>query len=384
MILHVNIPAFPIAVERLVNPRLRDRPVAIAASTSPRAPLLYVSAEAHGVGIHKGMALKAARHFERSLQVLTPEPRRYERAQGKLWQLLSRFTPVLEPLRLGSVFLDMGGMELLFGKPAEAAHTLRRELLAGLAMNPTVGVACNKLVSRVAAKVMRPHGLYEVFPGHESEFLEPLPIHYLPGVGHRNAKRLFRELGVRQIGDVSQVPVSLLTQLFGAYGVELSRRAKGEDATPVEAPRAVPTLHFETNFTEPSNDDGFLLAELWQLCERAGFALRFRKQMITQTRLQGRYVDGVLAERRWTYAVPTQSDFALFRPWHETWEKFMERRLQFKSLRLSLTGLQEEYRQLDFTADVREERLLKSLDELRRRYGRGAVSLGRAWVRKGP
>jgi len=378
MILHLNIPAFPIEVERLAEPALRSRPVAIAASTSPRAPLLYVSAEAHRAGIHKGMLLKHARSLERDLRWLIPQPRRYERAQRRLWRLVSRFSPVLEPLRLGSVFLDMSGMELLFGKAAAAADVLRSELLEDLAMNPTVGVGSNKLVSRVAAKVMRPHGLYEVFPGHEAEFLQPLPVTYLPGVGRGNADRLFRELGVRQIGDLAQIPLPILTRVFGGYGVEWHRRATGEDTTPVELPRAAPALHFETTFNEPSNDDDFLLAELWRLCERAGFALRERKQMVDRTCLQGIYVDGIAVRKNFRYGAPTQSDFALFHPWSDSWHRFMERRLQFKSLRLTLRGLQGEFFQLSFTSDVKEQRLLDSLDGLRRRYGAGAVVLGRS------
>jgi DNA polymerase-4 len=399
-VLHVNIPAFPVAVERLADRKLRHRPVAIAASGSSRAPLLYVSPEAYAVGIRKGMPQREARRWERRLVCLTPEPRRYERAQKKLLEVISHFTPAFEPMRLGSIFLDMSGMELLFGKAAEAASTVRADILRHLELDPTLGVGRNKLVSRVAAKVMRPHGLYEVYPGHEAEFLQPLPVDYLPGVGRSTSGKLLRELRIRSIGELATIPVPLLVRFFGKAGIALHEAALGEDPTSVKhahpgewvAPSFVSPepLHrrsepdefcFDRVFPEPTNNDQRLLAELWHCCERAGRELRRQREMASRSVLEGIYVDGQRIRQGITYPTPTQSDFDLFHPWEQRWRKWMERRLQLKSLTLTLRDLCPAFEQLDFTRDGREPRLLKALDEIRRRYGEQVLAFGRAWTR---
>jgi DNA polymerase-4 len=374
-VLHVNVSAFPIEVERLADRRLRGRPVAVAASSSPRAPLLYVSPEAFGAGIYRGMARREARHWERSLICLTPNDRLYQQAQQKLIEVVSRFTPVLEPMRLGSVFLDMTGTELLFGKAAEAASKIRAELLRNLSLDPTLGVARNKLVSRVATKVMRPHGLYQVYEGHEAEFLHPLAVDYLPGVGSVTSGKLLRELGIRRIGELAAIPVPLLVQLFGKAGVELHDKASGEDHSLVrDTAREMPRqIQQGIIFSEPTNDDDRLLAELWHLCERVGNTLRTAGEVASRSYLEGVYVDGLRIDRKVAHVPPTQSDFDLFRPWKNSWKKFMERRLQLKSLTLTLQGLQLRYEQLDFTHDQRERKLLATLDKLRRRYGEKSV-----------
>lgn len=382
-VLHINIPSFPIEVERLKDPRLRRRPVAIAASRSPRAPLLYVSPEAHASGIQKGVSQKRARSLERSLICLTPSYPLYERAQKKLLEVIARFTPVLEPMRLGSIFLDMTGMELLFGRPAAAASKIRRELMRTFSLDPTLGVARNKLVSRVAAKVMRPHGLYQVYPGHETEFLHPLEVEYLPGVGRVTSGKLLRELGIRRIGELADIPVNLLAQLFGKQGVELHHKACGEDTSVVadylrDAPRRIQESAI---FSEPTNNDRQLLAELWRLCERVGVALRAGREVTAQGMLEGIYLDGLRIRQRVSYDPPTQSDFILFKPWERRWQKFMERRTRLKSLTLILQDLGPEFEQLDFMGDRREQRILTTLDGLRERYGDAAVRFGRAHVR---
>lgn len=378
-VLHLHIPAFPIEIERLADRRLKGRPVAIAASRSGRAPLLYVSSEAHRAGVQKGMPRRRAERRERSLICLVPDERRYQKAQAKLLQLVSRFTPVYEPMRLGSVFLDMNGMELLLGKPAEAASLLRSELMQTFDLDPALGVARNKLVSRVATKVMRPHGLYQVYEGHEAEFLHPLPVEYLPGIGRMASGKLLRELAIRTIGDLAAIPVPLLIQLFGRPGGEFHDKALGEDAGTVEDfSRDVPRqIQRHAVLSVPSNDDGRLLAELWRLCEHAGAALRRAAETASHGRLEGVYVDGLRIRRQADYDPPTQSDFALFRPWELGWKKIMARRLRLKSLTLTLEGLQPAFEQLDFTGDPRKKKILTALDQLRSRYGETSVRFGR-------
>ncbi len=376
-ILHLNIASFAVQVERLENSKLRGRPVAVAASGLRRAPLVCVSAEARAIGLSKGMSVGEAYRHDRRLIVLPPNPRLYRRVQNQLLKLAQRFTPLYEPQRLGSLFLDLSGTERLFGKALDAASKVRSGLVADLELQPTLGIAENKLVSRIAAKLARPRGLCDVFPGDEAEFLKPLEVELLPGIGAKVSGMLWRELGIRQIGDLARIPVALLSRLFGREGLELHDKAQGIDRSEVRPPCQAPALHAEAVLPEASNDDGVLLARLWGLIEELGSQLRERNLVAGRLQLEGIYADRQAARCRLPIRPPTQSDFALRKLCEANWKKFLLRRIALKSLALRLEELGPGFEQLDWTVERREARLLAALDGLRRRYGAEVVRFAR-------
>src|SRR2546426_11165258 len=138
-ILHLDIPAFPIAAERVVTPRLRDRPVVVAPSSSTRAPVLVSSLEARRAGVFRGMPLARAIRICRDLTVLPPNPPLYRRASGAILHLLSGYSPLLEPAGDGHVFLDMTGTRRLFGETVDSADRIHREVLRRLRLASTLG-----------------------------------------------------------------------------------------------------------------------------------------------------------------------------------------------------------------------------------------------------
>src|SRR5207245_2161773 len=179
-VLHLDIPAFPVAVERVVDRGLAGRPVAVAPPGSSRVPILAASAEAVREGVRSGMPLFRALRVCRELIVLPPHEALYRRASDAILKLLSCYSPVLEPAGAGHVFLDMTGTRGLFGPAVDAASRIRREVLDRLRLLPTLGVARNKLVGRVAARVVRPDGLLDVLPGTEAPSRPPQRVGWLP------------------------------------------------------------------------------------------------------------------------------------------------------------------------------------------------------------
>src|SRR2546428_752177 len=154
-ILHLDIPAFPIAAERVVTPRLRDRPVVVAPSSSTRAPVLVSSLEARRAGVFRGMPLARAVRICRALTVPPPNEPLTRRASEAILKILSCYSPLLEPAGPGHVFLDMTGTRRLFGEAVNSADRIQREVRERLQLASTLGVASNKLVSRVAAPGIR-------------------------------------------------------------------------------------------------------------------------------------------------------------------------------------------------------------------------------------
>ena len=178
-VLHLDVAGFPVAVERVVDPTLRDRPLVIAPPV-PRARVLFASAEAGREGIQPGMRVDEARRQCRGLVLRPPNDPLYARAGKAVLELTGRFSPVLEPQAHGRIYLDVTGTGRLFGPPIDVAARLRKELIASLRLDAAVGVAANKLVSRVAADVTEPTGLLDIRAGDEAPFLAPLHVARLP------------------------------------------------------------------------------------------------------------------------------------------------------------------------------------------------------------
>src|SRR5206468_1275171 len=222
-------------VERVIEPGLRGRPVLLAPPGSARAPVLVASQEAALEGVRAGMPLPVALRRCPGARVLHPNETLYRRATGAVLSLLGGYSPLIEPAALGQTFLDLTGTARLFGAAPDAAARIRREIETRLRLKPTVGLATSKLVSRVAARVIRPDGLCDVFPGSEAPFLAPLPVGLLPAARGATRERL-SDLNVARVADLLRFSQTQLLIAFGPHGGRLRSEALGFDASPVRPP----------------------------------------------------------------------------------------------------------------------------------------------------
>ena len=337
-IIHVDIAAFAVAVERVVHPELRRRPVVVAPVGPSRSVVTAISTEAWEAGIRKGMILARALRRCRDLVVLPPNEPLYARASRALCRVLEGFSPVLEPAGYGHAYLDMTGTGRLFGPPRDAAWRAQREIRQRLRLDAALGVAADKMVSRIAAVVTKPVGLQDVAPGDESAFLAPLPAQLLPGVGPKTQEQL-RELNIRIIREVAAMQPEHLVLAFGRFGFVLHQRALGIDDTPVYPPRAVPAVEEEAILAEDSNDWDLLKGTLCRLCARAG-GKAARAEAACRADGGARPVLGLSRSRgQAKLAPPLQSTAGLTARAGRLLEQAMVRRTRVRSLHLSLTGL---------------------------------------------
>jgi len=370
-IIHIDIAAFAVAVERVVHPELRRRPVVVAPVGPSRSVVTALSPEAQEAGIRKGMILARALRRCRDLVVLPPNEPLYARATRALCRILEGFSPVLEPAGYGHAYLDMTGTERLFGPPRDAAWRAQKEIRQRLRLDAALGVASNKMVSRIAAVVTEPAGLQDVPAGDESAFLAPLPAQLLPGVGPKTQEQL-RELNIRLIRELAAIKLDHLTLAFGRLGFVLHQRALGIDDTPVYPPRTVPAVEEEIALAEDSNDWDVLKGALYGLCGRAGERLRAEKRRAGQMELRARYSDYREAAGKAKLVPPLQSTAVLSARAERLFEHILARRMRVRSLHLRLTGLSSGPTQLELFADPaaqRRARLESALDDLRRRFG---------------
>jgi DNA polymerase-4 len=389
-VLHVDIAAFPIAVERVIDRGLRDRPVVVAPPGSARAPVLAASIEAEREGVRAGMPVPVALRRCPGLLVLPTNEPLYRRAVGAILALLGGYSPLVEPGAHGQVFVDLSGTARLFGAAKDAASRIKREVESRLRLRPTVGVATNKLVSRVAARVIRPDGLCDVFPGAEAPFLDPLPAGFLPAATPETRER-FDDLGIARVHDLVALTVPQLRVAFGWRAERLRCQALGIDEAPVVPPEAAPSVVEEETLAEDTNEEEALLRALLRLCERAGARLRRLPAQAQRLRVTLRFADAVTERREARLHLPAAADLLLFDKARGLLDEARRRRVRVRWLELRCLLLVRGPRQLmlfgpeafagDRSARVgAAETLAEAVDRIRGRFGSQAIISGRIFA----
>src|SRR3984893_235045 len=231
-ILHADLDAFYASVEQLLDPGLRHRPVAVGEGV-----VLAASYEAKAFGIRAGMPGWRARRLCPDVRFVGGHFRDYQRLGDQVIGVLRDFTPLVERISIDEAFLDVAGTEHLFGSPPDITAAIRRRVRAEIGLPVSVGVARTKHLAKIASQAAKPDGLVVVEPDHESEFLQPLPVDLIWGVGPATHTRL-AALGIRTIGELAATPSPVLKRLLGqAVGRKLGALATKLDPRRVQTAR---------------------------------------------------------------------------------------------------------------------------------------------------
>ena len=204
-IIHVDLDAFFVAVERLDDPSLAGKPVIVGGRAEARGVVASASYEARKFGIRSAMPTAEALRRCPQLIVVSGHRGRYTEMSDWVMAILGDYTPLLEPISIDEAFLDVTGTEAHYGPPAQLAGTIQDRIDAGLKLSASLGVAANKLLAKVASDFRKPHGITVVPPGEEAAFLAPLPIRRLWGVGEVMGRELAR-LNINTVGALARVP----------------------------------------------------------------------------------------------------------------------------------------------------------------------------------
>ena len=389
-ILYLKVPSFPVAVEQLRDPSLKGRPVAICTNGPGRTLLRAVSPEARGEGLYKGMLRQDALRSCPDLRLLPPNPELYERITRLLFGLLTAYTPLVEPTRPGSLFLDLSGTRRLFGPARDLAWKVRKEMRERVGLEPRLGLAANKLLSRIATRVIPENSLCDVFPGGERHFLEPLDVTVLPALRAPACNERVRELNIEKVSHLLPIQLPALQLAFGRHSLALYRQARGLDVSPVRPPSGSPRITEEETLPEESNEDVLLFAVLQGLAEEAGRRLRRMKATAGRMEIEIDYADAVLAQRACRLQPPTHLDAALFESARRLLELAARRRVRIRRITIHCTQIAIQPLQATlfpddilFSLSWRQEALQHALDEIRTRFGKEAIQKGQRLKVKG-
>ncbi|HEY4028554.1 MAG TPA: DNA polymerase IV [Candidatus Dormibacteraeota bacterium] len=314
-ILHVDLDAFYTSVHQRDEPGLRGRPVAVVAGRSRRAEVTGASYEAMGFGVHSAMPLHEALERCPELVVVAPVHASYREASRQVHVILRRFT---SPEKIESVALDEAYLDVTVrtrhgtSTPEDVARRIKYGIHTEVGLTASVGVATGKLVAKIAGASRRPDGLVLVQPGSEADFLAPLPISVIPGLGPKTEERL-RLAGIRLLGDLATHETQRLMQILGTGGALLQRLAQGRDRSPVDGSRPARTISAEMTFEHDVTDRETLDTALRQLVERVGERLHADGVRARTVSVKLKLADLSLVSRQVSRTSPTDDQEVIFR-----------------------------------------------------------------------
>jgi DNA polymerase-4 len=272
-ILHVDMDAFYASVEQRDRPELRGQPVIVGGSSGTRGVVCAASYEARQYGVHSAMPSSRARQLCPHGIFLPVRMDHYVQIARQIREIFLAFTPLVEPLSLDEAFLDVRGCETLFGPATEIAVQLKARIRKEIELVASIGVAPNKFLAKVASDLSKPDGLLPVDPDAVPEFLSPLPVERIWGVGKKGAKRL-HDLGLFTIGQLAATPVQRLIDHFGESGRQFHELANGRDDRPVVSDREAKSVSAETTFSVDIGDLSILRSVLLELVDQVARRLR--------------------------------------------------------------------------------------------------------------
>ena len=370
-ILHVDLDAFFCSVEELLNPELKGQPFVVGGKAESRGVVSSASYAARKFGVRSAMPTARALRLCSGLLVLPPQHHAYMEHSNKVMEYIRASAPLVEQLSIDEAFLDISDDP----RPGiQVAATLQAEIGRRFGLPTSWGVASNKLVAKIATEVGKPHGLVDVPPGGEAEFLSPLPVEMLWGVGPK-AKIRLAERGVRTIGDLARMPESRLIQLFGEHGLDLATRARGEDKRPVVEEREPRSMSAELTFKCDQSDHDVLCRTLLQLSERVGNRLRKAMMAGRTVRIKLRWPDFTTITRQTRLVQPTDQDGEIYQTALGLFDRVWSEGKRVRLLGVGVSDLSPPIRQLTLFDQSweKDDRLLKAIDDIRTRYGSDAV-----------
>lgn len=365
-ILHLDLDAFFVSVERLKDARLQGVPLIIGGSSS-RGVVASCSYEARRYGVNSAMPMKMARQLCPHAIYIRGDMESYSKYSGIVTEIIGGKVPLLEKASIDEFYADMSGMDRFFGiyqYSRELRQTIERE--TGLPIS--FALSTNKLVSKMATNEVKPAGDIHVSGGTEKGYIAPLSIRKIPSIGKLTFQQL-SAMGVKKIQTLSAVPVHMLEREFGRRGRELWNKANAIDLSPVVPYSEAKSISAERTFQQDTTDVYFLQTKLSKMSEGLGFKLRQQQKLCGCITVKIRYSDfNTYTQQK---SIPlTANDKVILENVLELFRKLNQKRLLVRLIGVRLSHLVHGNHQISLLEDTAKEiRLYQALDFLRDKHG---------------
>lgn len=378
MIIHADMDAFYASIEIRQKPYLADKPLAVGGSPQGRGVISAANYVARTYGIHSAQPSKIAVKKCPKLILLPPNMKLYVEVSQQIHEIFARYTPEIEPLSLDEAFLDVTKSEILFGPAIDIARQIKDDILKELKLVVSVGIAPNKYLAKIASDLEKPDGFVFVDPKQIQDFLDPLPISRIWGVGKKTQQQL-GNLGISTIHDIRCFSQSLLVKRFGKQGEHIWRLAHGLDTRKVISQHSAKSISNEQTFAHDISDVDILRAYLLQLVEQISWRAR-RNQLKGRTIfIKIRDQDFNTVSRRTTLNSETDSTQVI---WQAAKKLFMREWQQsnrpVRLIGVGIAHLHEPYaEQMNLFNDSKLQNKIDGVsDEINKKFGKGSAVRG--------
>jgi len=377
-IVHIDIDAFFAAVEELLDPSLKGKPVIVGGLPHERGVASTASYTARKYGVHSGMPLRKAYQLCPQGVFVRGNYQVYSVFSKKFFQILSRYTPDLEEASLDEAYLDLSRCRPLYSSFLQAARRIKQTVETEMGLTVSVGVAPNKLLAKLAANQAKPGGLVEVAAGKEENFLQGLGIESLPGIGPKT-EAILKMLNIRKIADLWGLPRATLRSLFGLNGEDLYFQSRGIDGRTVVSAAVPKSISRETTFLKDIWDRRLLLAHLAYLCDRLTLPLRKQRLYAHIIEVKARYSDFNTEARRRLLVSPLQEMGQIYRVARELFLGLVSgSRLSLRLVGVKVSDLvRSRPLSLFEPYSEKQDQLGYAVDAVREKFGFGSLLTGR-------
>lgn len=386
-ILHLDLDAFFCSVEELKNPSLRGKPFMVGGRPESRGVVASCSYAARAFGVSSAMPTSRALRICPQLIIVAGSHHEYSRYSQQVMEIMGNYSGLIEQISIDEAYLDISDLNetgILF------AQRLQTEIYKKTGLPCSLGLGSNKMIAKIATDFGKaahqgdgpPMAIREVPAGREAEFLAPLPVRAMLGVGPKTTERLKR-LGIHTIGELAREPEINLKRIFGVYGLELAKRSKGMDDSPVSGEHETKSISQEITFSHDVRDEQTLMNQIRDMSEQVGAHLRQQHLTAATVKLKIRWPDFSTQTRQVTLAHPTAEDSVICQNGQQLFQQLWDHDRPVRLIGVGVSGLTESVRQLSLwdTPSEKEYRLLQAIDELKSRYGKTIVQRGAA-IRK--
>ena len=359
--LHIDMDAFFASVEQVLDPSLKGKPV-IVGGRSGRGVVTSASYEARKFGVHSAMPGFQAKKLCPHGIFLPTRHRVYSEFSGRVFAILERYSPEVHALSIDEALIDLTGTERLLGPPLQTADQIIKRIESEVGLPSSGGVATNRVIAKIAATLAKPHGLIYVPAGSEKDFLAPLGVGMIPGVGPKTQKTVLQR-GIKTIGDLLQ-------------NARLAERYLDLAQADTRNHTHDHSIGKETTLDQPVKTIGKMEKILWELIEEVGARLRREKLFARCFTVKIRYANFQTFTRSRTLPTPTCFDNEIFDVVSDLLRRNVSPGRAVRLLGVSSSALQSSgWQEPLLNHDKRNayERLYKGIDELRRKYGEAAI-----------
>ena len=366
IIAHFDLDSFFVSVEILNNPSLKGKPVFVGGSE--RGVVAACSYEARKFGIHSGMPSKKALQLCPQAIVVKGTRGEYSRYSRWVTQIIAAKAPLFEKASVDEFYLDLTGMEKFFN-PLQWTIDLRKAIMEETKLPISFGLSCNKMMAKIATNAAKPNGYLQIPFGKEKEFLAPLTVDKIPGVGE-HTHEVLKAMGIYTIGDVSKKNKEELEERLGKWGIDLWHKSFGIHNSEVLQYHESKSVSSENTFDENKTDLDFLMSEIVRLTEKIAFELRQDKKVAGCVAVKIRYPDFETTSKQTTISYTCSDDEIIpvvKKLFHQLYKKGQPIRL----LGVRLSELTHEAIQATLFDDKeRKTDLYKAIDDVKNRFGK--------------